>query len=350
MRHAGRLALILLAILVPVFASGQTSVEARCTELGTNCKCSEPLDADNDDIQQLTYPNDLPQSPDATECWGRPDFQGIQVADSPPATVLHSVPAWWTPGGFALEQHAGAGGVWLNAENVVFGSEAFTETDQVQCYRFYKQIDASYGSAGGDPEIATGACPNTTWRNKIISATFANQEIQLSEAGFGPCPESGSWQPFSISVDSGPGSPLNQLFEPSLDHGACIDSPCRIELCIDSTDLSIGENVEYRSRICRESEGAWACSTAATGILGDVGAPVLPDTWGGNLLHSSPHGGARFAFFMVARWQSDSDQWIGPAEEVELPEPTLGLGFVCGAITLAALQRRRSARPASSQR
>src|SRR5687767_3474868 len=125
MRHTGRLALIVCAIIVPVLASGQTGVEARCAELGANCKCSEPLDADNDDIEQLTYPNDLSQSPDPTECWGRPDFQGIQVSDAPPATILQSVPVSWTPGGFALEQHAGAGSVWLNAEDVVSGSEAF---------------------------------------------------------------------------------------------------------------------------------------------------------------------------------------------------------------------------------
>lgn len=291
-----------------------TAVEARCVELGAACRCSEPMDSNEGAV---AGGHDFSKSADSTECWGgRPGFQPYQASGTNGTRA-----ASWTPGGYALRQEANSGFIWLNPENPVSGPQAFTAADKVSCVRYYQKVDRPYGSSGNGPTCRGYCDPNPqigcTSRNKIFQFNFQSCMGQVQEAGDGPdCTLDGTHKPFQLTVPVAPNPPANNFnLSGSLTYSQCDDAPCRFEMCVDSTNLASGDDVVIRLRVCSLETGA--CQTATTGNLGDCGAPTLADFWGGDLFHNSKVGGSDFAFFLSARWQTDQDQWIGPARELE---------------------------------
>lgn len=296
-----QIAFIALIWIWPLFSKAATSIEAWCIANPAICKCSEPMDSNDGNYGDQ---HNFTGSTGAKQCWG--GAAGFQPFGTDGA--WSSVPVPWTPGGFAQHPHGGASG-WLLPEKVTSGNPlSFTSADKVQCYRYYNRVDNPYGSTG------------TCYRNKLFQANFQNcPAIQFQERGDSTtCYTNGTHYNFQISVPVAPIAPngMNADFPTSIEFNPqCDDKPCRFEFCVDATNLAAGSNVQVRGKVCSLETGT--CITATTPVLGNCGVPTVPDFWGGDRWHNSGVGESDLAFFVSARWQTDTDQWIGPASEVE---------------------------------
>lgn len=306
--HPVPLALCLAIFVAPRAVLAQ---EARCLALGSNCECSEPLDGPESAVGgQVSGGHDFASSPDPLECWGRGgDFLLFDVAET------HSmVPVTgWGNATYALRQTGGL--MWFYARI----PSAFTARDKTVCYRYYKQVPSDYGSTGAGPTCAALGCPfdsgpgMNTCRNKLISSGVTGQQMQLEEEQQGDCPPLGEFRPISISIDSGPGDG-NYGFDPPISFASCVSAPCRIELCIDG-NITAGTNIQYRAQIVPVSTGV--VHSAITPVVDPAGTgPTHNYVWGGDMYHTGPND-ADHGFWMSARWQADTDQWIGAASEIE---------------------------------
>ena len=283
------------------------SFEDACVNLSAtgNCICSEPMATDEGGAF-INNGHDFSDSPDLTECMGnRPGMQSFQT-DGTNQNTMVPVTEWGSVP-FALNQKNGSL-IWLNASNVVSGPVAFTSADRVQCYRYYQQVDANYSNAG------SGGCENGgNQRNKLMQTQWssANQQVQLQERADGSCPSSSPTAHGSITLTVEQHGQIE--LSPAISLGDCDTKPCRIELCIDG-NLSSGNNIVHRARVHSMKTGVTGSVTLGSAFHG---APTMPSFWGGDLFHSGPTGDSRNGYFMEARWQTDSNQWIGPACEIE---------------------------------
>jgi hypothetical protein len=287
--------------------SSAFAMEEACSRLAAtgNCICSEPMAADEGGAF-INNGHDFSDSPDASECMG--NRSGMQSFGTSGTNRHKMVPVTgWGSVQFALNQKNG-NFIWLNGANVVSGPAAFTSADRVQCYRYYQQVDANYSNAGSGPACENGG----NQRNKLMQTNWSsapNTLVQLQEAADSTCPAVGSHGAITLTVEV-----FGQVrLSPTITLGDCDTKPCRIELCIDG-NLKTGSNIVHRARV----------HSIKTGVTGSVslgpafhGAPTLADFWGGDLFHSGPTGDSRNGYFMEARWQTDNDQWIGPACEIE---------------------------------
>lgn len=293
--------------LVPSLSFSQ---ESRCTDLGTNCICSEPIAA-SEAGAFINFGHDFSDSPDSIECMGnRPGFQNYGTSAENVNTMVPV--AEWGSVQYALNQRRGF--MWITGSNVVSGPKAFTSSDRVQCYRYYKQVDDLYSNSG-----AGSNCEGRpSLRNKIFQSSWGSSDparadgIQLQEKSNGPCAPLGSHHNFHVTTadETGNGS---HFISPSVNFNDCDDKPCRFEFCIDG-NLSAGTNIVHRARVHSLETGVTGTVTTPPENLGP---PSLPWAWGGDLFHSGPTGDARNGYFMEARWQSDGNQWIGAACEIE---------------------------------
>jgi len=294
-----------VAIALLGAVSAATAGEARCTGLGANCMCSEPMNGPESAVLGLIRGGfDFVSSDNASECWGRGSgFLGFDTSANQQVVSVNN----WGSARYAVRQTTGF--FWM------YGKDPFTLTsnDKTVCYRYYKQVDADYGSAGGDYGNPAGSCPNSTWRNKLMQSEIGGQQVQLEEDASYSCPAVGQFNGISISVDNGPSSG-NYALQPRITLGSCVSAPCRIEYCVDG-NITAGTGIRYRAQIVPVATGV--VHAAMTPTISPGGGPSNKYVWGGDMFHSSPRGDANHGFFMNAVWQSIANQWIGAASEVE---------------------------------
>lgn len=305
MRFARTLFTYTFAAVLLMSATSSNAAEQRCTALGANCACSEPMDGPETSVGSVVPTgHDFTSSDNATECWGR--GSGYLNFDSSSSQNQVSVSSWGNAR-YALRQANGF--FWMYGKDPT----ALTSNDRTVCYRYYKQVDSNYGSAGGDPGNSGGSCPNTTWRNKIMQSEIGGQQVQLEEDATYSCPRVGEWNPISISIDNGP-SEGNYALQPKVGFGSCVSKPCRIEFCIEG-NLTTGKNIRYRSKIVSLANGTE--HTAVSPVVNLPSGPTNKWVWGGDMFHSSPSGDANHGYFMQAIWPTVGNQWIGGATEIE---------------------------------
>lgn len=281
--------------------------EQRCTELGDNCACSEPMSTSEASAAIVNGYNFV-ETPAAKEC---SKFRPYIGSDGSHRMVPVSN---WGTATFALE-HNKSGYIWLNAK------ATFSSAEKSMCYRYYKQVDNNYSSSGSSAAGANGICQaigcslNSGFyncRNKVFQATFNSLSIQFQENADGDCRPAGSHHNISISVPGGTAEGNYQL-TPTVTFNDCKAKPCRFEFCVDG-NLSAGTNLQFRARVTSLDNGKVG---VATSPVMNLGPPNIPDFWGGDLFHSGPLGNSKVGFFLQTVWNADADQWPGPACEIE---------------------------------
>lgn len=315
---AGRVALATGGGFAPI-----TGTEARCTELGANCNCSEPMQSG----QSLTDGTvNFTDSPTGTECKGHWGF----ATDT--ATITSMSVAGETGWGNAIYaiDHGWGGGAnknkGLGFEPTKPGTTAFSSANRSWCVRIYKQFDDAYQPASDWDSCpqAGGVAPNRTIRNKLLQAEMNStsiQLIQIQEDEYGStCPDNPSLNAKSDASGSvGFGGEGATGTMSNLDECSSLFGPCRMEMCVDGPLLA-GGSFTWRYRIYQPITGHMMSGsrTATTGGL--IGQGTGAGTWSGiNTNHSgSSHGGARESYFMSSVWDDvDANRWIGGAYEVE---------------------------------
>ena len=300
---------LLLILLIPTNANAVAGVEARCTELGSACACSEQLDSTD------TYADDNPgvvhnwsESPDASSC----------ALDAPnaatPITTMESlllntaftnvaatgdlaVPGGGVTNVLKKDFNSSDSGdaTWLEARRTVLNAG-----DERMCIRFYKIVDDDY-SGSGSSAISNITCYSE--RNKIIQMAFgANELIQLEsltndigcwgpnvgycddgvpigdggdpEAALNNCYVNGDpptcttsgyaepcvaagYKPFAIggTNDLDP-QPSENSFSFGMEECNKSSGWCRIEVCVDDPNgLDVGTSVTVTARIKKLSTG-----------------------------------------------------------------------------------------------
>lgn len=297
-------------------------VEQRCVDLGSDCLCSEPLNADEGG-GTFTSGHDFASSNNTYECG--PDRASanrtIAVSNDNPTNMVpvtnHGSVEW------ALK---GSPSFFLNGRSMAtaYGqTTVLTGSEKQVCYRWYKQVSSDYGntSDGG------GACGSgQTWRNKIAQANFVNQaqtnqpeEINCSQ----PCTAGGNYCPIINGNDTEPpggGWSGNVNLSPALTWENFKARPARIEWCIDSRasgGVLSGDAITFRLRIKDLTTGTYG--RADTVETSGWGAPSLPDAWGIDGFHSGA-GTDTYTMFIHTKSDTDPDvslHWPGCAVEVE---------------------------------
>lgn len=267
--------------------------EQRCTELGGACACSEPMAASEGGAVIRDFHN-FSDSPPASECDRHQAYFGTDGTHRMvPVNTFGSAPYAldWTQDGY----------IWLR------GKSNFSSADRVVCYRYYKQVDDLYSPAGNS------GCENrSTQRNKVFQMSFSSTPVQVEDNSAGSCPALGSFTPIDIAVHGGTAEG-RYAPSPRVDWNDCDTKPCRLEFCADG-NLASGNNISFRLRITSLESGKVGVVTTPAA---NYGPPALPDFWGGDLYHSGPTGTSRIGYFIQTIWQTDQDQWPGPAVEVE---------------------------------
>ena len=141
--------------------------------------------------------------------------------------------------------------------------------------------------------------------------------IQLQESPSFDCPASPNHNGFRIDLSGTPdGIPNAYLSGASpITFSECDGAPCRVEMCVDG-NLQAGTNIQLRARIT-SLEGARSEVEATSQSFNGTAGPFNPSTWGGDFFHSGQTGGMWVSHFMAAKWQTDANDWIGAATEIE---------------------------------
>lgn len=287
---------LIVGVLIAWTPMRSEAQEQRCTELGANCACSEPMNS-SEGGSPINDRHNFSDSPASSECNKYQDYFGSDGSH----TMASVAGGNWGNARYALNQKNGPF-VWLKAKS------SFTSADRVVCYRYYQQVDDLYSSAGSNG----GGCPGTNFRNKLFQMTFGSLSIQVQEQAEGICPVLGSHGPIGISIPTGPAEG-NYYLSPRVDFNGCDQKPCRFEFCADG-NIDAGTNIQFRLKVTSLENGAVG---TATSPVANYGRPNLADFWGGDLFHSGPVGTSKTGFFIETVWQSDQNQWPGPAVEVE---------------------------------
>ena len=297
-------------------------VEARCTALGANCACSEPLQSGT----TIGSPHNFTDSPAETECV---DFLygGTVPMEMISTTAVSDQPGGGQGEGWGSATLALSHGWTLSPDtnnNWYFwlGRDDFATDTAVRtvCYRYYRQFTQMYGSAGDGETCPYGSGPTQSVRNKLFQNQYGANQIQMQEANGEGCSD-GSWNR-AIVMDGVMGQPE---LVPEITFKDCNDAPCRFELCTDG-EIAAGNGIHWRARVTSLEAGVGGSGpnggpegTYTSGVFNGLGPPTLVTTvWGGDINHSgSSPGGSMQAYFMQATWATDEDHWIGAACEIE---------------------------------
>lgn len=283
------------------------AAEDRCDELGSNCICSEPMNANDGAIPKG---HDFSDS-SAKECTAF----GLYYDSNKDSSNVSMVSERDMPTGNAVSHvlaigPGGGGIVWLN------GRATPAATDQRVCVRYYFQVDPNFSGAGPN----NVGCPSE--RNKMLQFSFGNASpYQLVEPAGSTCagpPGSGlsPYRAFS-SVQHGMASGGDRSLLPSADWSACFvgESWCRAEACVHG-NLSSGTGIYVDARVNKVNGG----SVHELLNHGPVNPGQRLSLASADLYHgqgSGPVGTRYISHFMQAAWSTNNGQWIGPAAEIE---------------------------------
>jgi len=302
-------ALVLVAAAVLSFGvlcgPAWAGTEARCTSLGANCLCGEPMNTSTHDGGNATWTTpgafNLDDSPSASECGatrGAENYCASQLfAPTPAASEVGKLPA-----GHALSSvlhHVGAGICHLSHPPIV---EA---PDVTYCARAYRRWDAT-SQVPGDPSLLQQQKVLTIGGAPAGTNDYLNAQISLDSGGNLHTRFDGNL--FDAPVDF---SSLGTMTD-------CIGNYCRFEICVDYS--SIGEGRVRLSRT-KVSPGDGTTKTVVKPV-GNVRRPTGIDlTWvpgGVSLYAQNIIANSYNTHFLVSHVRPENRAfWIGPACEVE---------------------------------
>jgi len=284
---------VLLLIGTALTAEG---AEQRCTELGSKCACSEPLNFTSSSVVGVVNP---PDSSGATQCNG-----GNAIDSSIAETTVPGSSVGLPSVNSVLRVST------VNGGNMIDSSRSFTNGSY--CIRNYfmhspnfpapdstQRVKGPRNNKGGshpgfESEIAPGAGPDPGW---------AFEPQGNHESPFGPIASNGSLEPVS--------EPLRL--------SSCKGRWCRLEICFDH-NLTGDQRLQFRARATRVDDGkvflyqkATSVGSSSTAVSGDNSVPVHFFSQGMPSGHYTYYSHVMVATTPVA----DENFWIGPAAEIE---------------------------------
>jgi hypothetical protein len=314
----------LLALLVP--ATGFAGAERRCSELGSNCVCSEPLNSNTHDGGKTNWEWGSPglfynmdDSDNATGCYPRLPQTEMYCSSSPGmAPVPASSESRFLPAGNTLSyvmRHKGGGICHIN--HPPFTLEPSTGT--TFCIRHYRRWDAASELPG--PFTATtepqqkvttiGGCREGT----IAGGGCDFLKLQVSMGPEGPNGVRGN---ISGGADSSwIGTTNNFPFFGNAKQD-CSNNYCRFEVCVDqgkdgflrhrrrSVEVSPGNGENH----VFEARGTVA-RPASTWVTPGPGGLMFFGQFTPGLIDYATH------YIVVRLPYEDPNFWPGPACEVE---------------------------------
>lgn len=271
-------------------------VEQRCSDLGSNCICSETLDATFSLPVSTEETANLPPSTGSTEC---ELFEMEPTAD--PGDFLGAPPNVALTGATnVMEVLPGPYG-WLT-------SRAPTSGMKRMCVRYYFIVTDDYSGQGNL------SCP--TQRNKLAQMTFDTTTPQIQErSDTDACsgPGYGAYREFWLDTQTS-----GTILSPSIRFSDCNESTgwCGVELCIgSSSDLDTTATKSIEAYMWQVDSGSESSATVS-----ESHGPATGAYFGADLYHGGGTGaaGSRFiSAFMAAEWSTNAGQRIGTACEIE---------------------------------
>jgi len=275
--------------------------EQRCSDLGNDCLCSEPLD--NDDVYP---PFHNPSDSVTKECGAMDATRGgigtseLSVPFPVGATARYA---------FKIEDDAGTNGKLTYS----FGSDPFDLTGKTLCARHYALYGKDHDPPGNIKIARIGHPDGMAWQSVWGGA-------------FDPNPRIGTPQVAVIADPGGTGNPIDCLLPQVGDVSRpvrfedCQDHWCRFEICAEHNPQT-GEHMvraqwtQVSGTRSHESRGNCGAIASSSSRIRGGNAEVLEYTASGGTAFA---GGSRYlSHAMLVLRNYDPTFWIGPACEIE---------------------------------
>lgn len=306
-------------LLAAPSALADSAKEQRCTDLGSNCVCSDTLDVN---AGSISAPHDWTNSPEASDCdaW---DWSGGNIVSRSAASV--GVPS-------------GSSVTWvqdlINTGYHDFSGDSSPQGPARECLRWYVKH-----SPGIDR-----ACATNNHKMITIQGTDpggSHNAFELEERDNASCGSSAPFNQFyafsaigetDVSTDCGPYQSKCNDSPPVSTHsygpGDCINNWCRIEICLatrgEGGNLGVaGAGPYWVESYILPLDGSSTESFRRT-YMGDRswdhcvgGGACSPDYFSVNMLIDTGSDSYWISHLMQARWGSDAGQRIGASTEFE---------------------------------
>jgi hypothetical protein len=298
---------VIVACLLLCCFSGPAlaGTEARCTTLGSNCLCGEPMNTNTHDGGNATWTTpgffNFDDSPSASECW--PARSGENYSSSQLfAPISAGSEAGKLPSGQTLSyvlHHIGQGISHITHPAI---SEAPNVT---YCARAYRRWDATTqmpdGSSLQQQKILTiGGAPSGT-------NDFLNAQISLDNFG-------DLHTRFDGNLFDAPPT-FESLGNANTD---CINSYCRFEICFDYSSIGEGRVRLRRTKVSPGDGSTTTVSKPVGNILRPSGIDLIGAPNGVSLYAQGIIANSYNTHFLVTHTRPENRTfWIGPACEVE---------------------------------
>ena len=316
-----RLLLSLVFALVSLQAIAQ---EARCTELGSVCICSEPLQATSyvEDSNDYKNPNDSSTKECAQD--GVSGGAVVRTVDdvvaSSDATALAALPVGHSLARFMRAADGHTGTFYLGSTTAV-GSGVLRIAVRWYQYRTsnfqFKTEGSCENSKSG--EFATNTVVDVTDSG---NGTHVNWHTYAYTSGNG-------WSPGTDCCISGPApSSQNHVLKTAVK-----GKWWRYEMVITGRASSSFKLVMYGKNVTDDSAEVTLIDTSLDAqLVGQTPPALISRILSNNHRFGTCNGWMGLAYFMVAGWTSDTGQRISAASEIEGgggPAPGCGAGQTC---------------------
>ena len=306
---------ILASLTIILFAGQAYAIddEARCTALGSACVCNATMDTNSLDSYQLREeePDRYAVRPTVPEPNACAPYWGFDLG----LTAITPATDGQLPAGNSLSY------VWstnYNSGTSFLGHDgAFGAGDARVCMRWYQRFDG-YNYCGGDPGGHKAArLPYDNVSGGSGYATFLQMD------GTPPWQLENNDNPTTCCAE-GDGGYVGSGSNDSIDipgditAADCENGWCYIEMCASDGAGDLFTMVDYDIHIkIRALDSPFNVS--------ELDATAITDGNSGNLgsaevemfTQGTCTGTRNFSHFMIAKWATDADQWIGAAVEVE---------------------------------
>jgi hypothetical protein len=295
--------------------------EKRCSDLASNCLCSEPMDV-NDGAAVGASWNDPSDSPDASECTGK--YYSIWLSANAGNDQINprSNPSL-AYGGTKPPQHVlELTGSYTN----LYGITRAPAGSRRLCARWYERFGAEYQCPASAPPCATDD-------GKLFDMSGANGESSAHQVVIrkpvSGCGTPGNCGTFGIDQDTLDDTAygFSSLVTPDTCRmdGSGNGGWCRFEICVaGDADLTGGGNRYYDAKI-KSLDSGNEVSLATNRLRYSAGVSQhIFNSWNGM---GGEQARREVSYYMEAAWPSDAGQWIGAAAEIEgsggsTPTPT----------------------------
>lgn len=311
-----------VALCLFILQPAAAAPEQRCTDLGGNCVCSEPMDVkDGSAVQNHWNPSDSTKK----QCEAGEGFWGCSEPDTLPQHLNPKAVSDLDFGGmhppsYVLEQLHG----YCDSPNMKSANTGARR----RCARWYERFGKDYLCAiNVDAEPSCGGNHIT---GKMFDTTGTGGEstdhqlvIQAKETTDPYCGAPGHCGPFQFQSDDPTNGGEESFTFQTMSPDKCRADAngkggwCRMELCIGSIDhdLTTGGNRYYEVRVKQLSTGLTETIKSTHTRLFNTGVNYFRlNAWNNQTGETAR---IEFSHFMEASYATDSGQWIGPAIEIE---------------------------------